>query len=129
MGPVEGVVQRSIAAFGGQLKGERGRRGRDAISRTGTPCYGLVMTRTEAIAKISEKLASFDDERVQTVAEIVVEMDELSATPIRALSERESTLLAQSKADFAAGRSYSHEEAIEMLDDLLAPLGVPRSRP
>jgi hypothetical protein len=87
------------------------------------------MIRVEAIATITRKLASFDNERVLTVASIVAEMDEPPAPPLRALSERETALLAQSKADFAAGRSYSHEEAIEMIDDLLAPLGVPRSRP
>ena len=83
------------------------------------------MTRTEAIATITRKLASFDDERVQAVADIIDEMDELPAEPVRPLSDREVGLLAQSKADFAAGRSYSMEEVIAHLDAVLTPLGVP----
>ncbi len=83
------------------------------------------MTRTETIATITRKLASFDDERVRAVADIIDEMDEPSAAPIRGLSGREVGLLAQSKADFAAGRSYSMEEVIAHLDAVLTPLGVP----
>ena len=86
------------------------------------------MTRTEAIATITRKLASFDDERVQAVADIVDEMDEASAAPIRGLSDREMKLLEQSKADFAAGHSFSHSEMIALLDDELARLGVPKSK-
>ena len=84
------------------------------------------MTRTEAIAAISAKLATLDDERVLTVADIVQSLDETSA-PLRQLSVREQALLAQSKADFAAGRSYSLQEVKAMLDDELESLGVPRS--
>jgi hypothetical protein len=83
------------------------------------------MTRTEAIATITRKLASFDDERVRAVAEIVDEMDELPATPVRPLSDREAALLAQSKADFAAGDSYSMDEVIAHTNAILAPLGIP----
>lgn len=83
------------------------------------------MTRTEAIATISAKLASFDDERVLTIAEIVAGMDGPPAKPVRRLSDREAALLAQSKADFAAGRSYSLAEVIAHTDAALAPLGVP----
>ena len=83
------------------------------------------MTRTEAIATITRTLASFDDEQVLTVADIVAEMDGPPAKPIRALSEREAALLAQSKADFAAGRSHSLAEVITHTDAVLAPHGVP----
>jgi len=87
------------------------------------------MTRTEALATITRKLAAFDDERVQAVAEMVAEMDEPPSVPVRPLSEREMALLEQSKADFAAGRSYSMAEVIAHLDAALAPLGVPPYKP
>jgi hypothetical protein len=83
------------------------------------------MTRTEAIATIARKLATFDDERVQAVADIVEDMDVVPETPLRPLSEREAGLLAQSRADFAAGRSYSMDEVIAHTDAVLGPLGVP----
>ena len=83
------------------------------------------MTRTQAIAEITRKLASFDEERVLEVADIVADMDAQPSKPIRALSDREAALLAQSKADFAAGRSYSLAEVIAHTDAVLAPLGVP----
>ena len=84
------------------------------------------MTRTETIARITSTLSSFDDERLSEVAEIVQNM-EAPPPPLRKLSERERGLLEQSKADFAAGRTYSHEEIIAMLDDRLALRGVARS--
>ena len=84
------------------------------------------MTRTEAIATINAKLASLDDERVLTVAEIV---DDITAgdSPLRQLTARELALIEQSKEDFKTGRSYSHDQMIAMLDARLAPLGVPKS--
>ena len=85
------------------------------------------MTRTEAIAVITQKLASFDDERVLAVAEIVDDMAAATGA-VRELTPRELTLLDQSKADFAAGRSYSHDEVIDYLDAHLASLGVPKHR-
>jgi hypothetical protein len=78
------------------------------------------MTRTEAIASITRKLASFDDERVQAVAEIVAEMDAPTAKPFRALSNREAALLEQSKADFAEGRTVTLEESRARTDALFA---------
>lgn len=67
------------------------------------------MTRTEAIAVINAKLAALDDDRVLTVAEIV---GEIATEPvsIRQLTPRELALLEQSKADFAAGRTYTTDE-------------------
>ena len=93
------------------------------------------MTRTEAIAVINAKLESLDDARVLTAAEIIEDLAAsppearvaTTARPVRALTPRELDLLAQSKADFAAGRSYSHDEITDMLDERLALRGVPKS--
>ena len=84
------------------------------------------MTRDQVIATINAKLATLDDARLQAVLEIVhASQDE--AAPLRQLSARERTLLAQSKADFAAGRSYAHDEMVAMMDERLESLGVPKS--
>ena len=64
------------------------------------------MTRTQAIATITAKLASLDDAQVRTLAEIAEAIDQ-EPQPVRPLSDRERMLLDQSKADFATGRSYS----------------------
>jgi len=83
------------------------------------------MTRTEAIAVINAKLASLDDERVLAVAEIV---DDIAADTgadtgaVRELTARELTLLEQSKADFAAGRTYSIDEVRAHSDDFIRTL-------
>ena len=53
--------------------------------------------------------------------------EQVASTLPRPLSGRELALLEQSKADFAAGRSYSHAEMIALLDEELARLGVPKS--
>lgn len=84
------------------------------------------MTRTEAIALITAKLASLDDEHVLTVADIIASIDE-SQSSTRRLSQREADLVSQSKADFAAGRTLSHSEVVSKLDARLAALGVPKS--
>jgi hypothetical protein len=83
------------------------------------------MTRTQAIDTITRKLATFDDERVQALADIVEDMDVVPAAPLRPLSAREAGLLAQSKVDFAAGRSFSMDEVIAHTNAILGPLGVP----
>jgi hypothetical protein len=75
---------------------------------------------------INSKLASLDDDKILTVADIVQSID-AAPLPGRQLSARERGLLAQSKNDFAAGRSYSHEQLTEMLDARLGKLGVPKS--
>ena len=93
----------------------------------GIPCYNVFMTRTEAIALITTKLASLDDERVQTVAEIVGDIAADDGA-VRALTPREQGLLAQSSNDFKAGRTLSFDELVEELDNELAPLGVPKYR-
>ena len=87
----------------------------------------MVMTRTEAIALITTKLASLDDERVQTVAEIVADIA-ADDRKVRDLTSRELALLAQSKEDFKAGRAFSFDELVDELDNELAPLGVPKYR-
>ncbi len=79
------------------------------------------MTRTEAIAIITKKLASFDDERVMTVAEIVQDMDTASLLP-RKLSDRELALIERSKADFRDGRTYSIDEIRAHSDAHIASL-------
>ena len=83
------------------------------------------MTRTEAMTMIEARLSSFDDDRVITVAEIVEQLDNTKLT--RRLSAREQELLRQARADFAEGRTYSHEEMVALIDADLAPFGVPRS--
>lgn len=83
------------------------------------------MTRTEAIAVINAKLAALDDDRVLAVAEIVDDIA-VDTGPMRQLTDREQALLAQSKADFAAGRTLSMDELVDELDRDLEPLGVPK---
>ena len=89
-------------------------------------CYHHTMTKAEAIAIITAKLAKMDDARVQTVANIVQSMQD-DTKPLRQLSARERALLDQSKADFSAGRAYSLEESIAFADEQLARRGVPKS--
>ena len=79
------------------------------------------MTRTDAIAIINAKLATLDDARVLTIAEIV---DDIAADTgsVRSLTERELALVEQSKADFAAGRTYSIEEVRAHSDEFIKTL-------
>ena len=85
------------------------------------------MTRTDAIAIITAKLASLDDERVMTVANFVQSIDE-AQQPLRKLTLRERALLEQSKEDFKAGHTYSNDEITTLLDERLALRGVPKSK-
>ena len=85
------------------------------------------MTRTEAIAIITAKLASLDDERVQTVAGIVQSMQD-DVKPLRKHSARELTLLEKSKADFSVDRSYSVDDSIAFVGKSLAQRAVPKSK-
>jgi hypothetical protein len=59
------------------------------------------MTRTEAIAIITSKLASLDDERVMTVADIVQDM---AAPTAVALDLRSDNYLGRSATIILAGR-------------------------
>jgi hypothetical protein len=79
------------------------------------------MTRTEAIAIITSKLASLDDERVMTVADIVQDMAAPSAVALD-LTDAERAAIERSKEDFKAGRTYSsiqyHAEMTAFVADL-----------
>jgi hypothetical protein len=72
------------------------------------------MKRNEAIAAINTKLSSLDDDGVLAVADIVADIgvvDDLQ----RDLTPRELVLIAQSKADFEAGRVVtSADYSLEM---------------
>lgn len=74
------------------------------------------MTRTETIILITQQLAAADEATVLTVADILAEQQ----NPIRALTPRELELVAQSKADFAAGRTVSLDECMANVDAELA---------
>ena len=75
------------------------------------------MTRTQTITAIAEKLASLGDDELLSVAEHV---DDLTGRGgLRSLTQRELGLIEQSKADFAAGRTYSLEEARAASDALI----------
>jgi hypothetical protein len=85
------------------------------------------MTRAQALAIINAKLASLDDERVMTVAEILQSIDAADDLP-RELTAHERTLIEQAKEDFKAGRSFSLDEARTLTDQFLAKRGVVSSR-
>jgi hypothetical protein len=85
------------------------------------------VTRTQALAIISAKLASLDDEHVMTVAEIVQSIDAGYELP-RELTDHELTLIQLAKEDFKAGRSYPLDEARALTDQVLAKRGVAPSR-
>jgi hypothetical protein len=85
------------------------------------------MTRAQALAIITAKLASLDDEHVMTVAEIVQSIDAADELP-RELTAHELALIEQAKEDFKSGRSYSLDEARALTDQVLAKRGVAPSR-
>jgi len=78
------------------------------------------MTRSEAISVIADKLVSLDDEGAQSLAEHAEDLADASA--VRPLTERELVLIEQAKADFAAGRSYTMEEARALSDAFIVGL-------
>lgn len=78
--------------------------------------YHAAMTKMETIAKISAELAHLDEDGLQDVAGYIESL-QIAAMPLRQLSERELGLLAQSKADFAAGRTLTLEEVKSRLDE------------
>jgi hypothetical protein len=78
------------------------------------------MTRTEAITVIADKLALLDDEGVLSLAEHAEDLADAGA--VRPLTERELALIEQAKADFAAGRTYTLEEARTLSDAFIADL-------
>jgi hypothetical protein len=78
------------------------------------PCYLFPMTRTEAITMITAKLASLDDERVMTVADIVQDMAEPTLADTDAavleLTDADLAAIARAKDDFKAGRTYTDQQ-------------------
>ena len=80
------------------------------------------MTRSDAIALISAKLESLDDERLRVVADVVVELENQASSPSRKLTSRELELIEQSKDDFRAGHTYSLAEARAISDAFIAGL-------
>ena len=84
------------------------------------------MTREQAITIIESTLPTLDDEQARLLASFVQSMP-TETDSVRALSARERVLLEQSKADFAAGRTLTHDELVAKLDEDLAKLGVPKS--
>jgi hypothetical protein len=85
------------------------------------------MNRAEAIAIINTQLQSYDDEKVLEIADIVQSMEPNRSR--RQLSARERQLLVDSNSDFAAGRTYTHEQLIAKLDARLAGRGVAPFKP
>ena len=103
------------------------------------------MTRTEALATISAAVAHVDGatlaaitaavtelstlghESVLTVADVIRDM-KTEQPPSRRLTTREHDLVAQSRADFAEGRTYSTAEAFARIDVGLAARRAARAR-
>lgn len=79
------------------------------------------MTRSQAIAIITEKLASLDDERVMAVADIVQDMAEPSAVALD-LTDAERAAIERSKEDFKEGRTYSNDEYHAEMSTFMADL-------
>lgn len=75
------------------------------------------MSKFEVIATITAQLADADDETVEAVAAFV---RSLTAAPVRPLSPREQNLLAQSRADFEAGRTLTMDEFMASTDAMLS---------
>jgi hypothetical protein len=82
--------------------------------------YFYLMTRSEAITVITSRLASLGDEGLSSLAEHAEDLGEAGA--VRQLTERELALVEQAKADFAAGRTYTMEEARLLFDAFIAGL-------
>jgi hypothetical protein len=85
------------------------------------------MIRAEAIAFITTKLPSIDDEGVMAIADIVQSI-EVPDSHVRELTPHELALLEQSKDDFKNGRTYTLDQARAMTDEFLVNLGVVPSR-
>ena len=83
--------------------------------------YHTDMTKLETIAKITADLEGLDEDGLQEVADHVGQLQR-SAVPLRQLSERELGLLAQAKADFAAGRTLTLEQVKARLDEKFGPI-------
>jgi len=79
------------------------------------------MNRNEAIAIITAKLQSLDDERIMTVADIVQDMAAPTAVAFD-FTDAERAAIERSKDDFSVGRTYSsdqyHTEMTAFMADL-----------
>ena len=91
------------------------------MAKSSQPWYNSVMTRSEAIAVITAKLAALDDARVLTVAEMIGDIG-AGTGAVRPLTAREMGLLEQSKEDFAVGRTYSVDDVRAHTDALIRSL-------
>jgi hypothetical protein len=75
---------------------------------------------------ITAKLGALDDDRLQSVAEIV---DDIASNgEVRPLTARELALLEQSEADFREGRTLTAAEARARTDAFLAERRALRSK-
>jgi hypothetical protein len=103
------------------------------------------MTRTEALAAISAAVAHTDGATLAAITAAVTELSKLShdsvltvadvirdlkigQTASRPLTARELDLVAQSKTDFAEGRTFSAEEAFARIDVGLAARRAARAK-
>jgi hypothetical protein len=77
------------------------------------------MTRIQAIARITAKLESLDDDQIE---ELLSHLERLGDPGHlgRPLSDREKQLVQDAKAEFAAGGGHSLEDGFAMIDARLA---------
>lgn len=87
------------------------------------------MTRAQAIAIIEKVLPTADEATLSAVIELLHDASAGISVLPRELTARELALIEQSREDFKAGRVYSTAEVRAYLDEVLAPLGVPKSKP
>ena len=87
---------------------------------------GLLMTRADAINTITAKLAELDDEGLNTLVEIATSLSE----PISEFrfTPAERAAIEHSFADFRAGRTFSHDEAVAYTDAALAARRASRTK-
>ena len=88
----------------------------------------MTMTRKEAIAAINAQLATAPDETVRAIAKLLESASVEESVLPRPLTPRELALIEQSKADFAAGRTYSPEEAHAYVEARLAERRAARDK-
>lgn len=100
------------------------------------------MTRTEAITVITNALQAVDDTTLEAAASHIAQVAQPSGITVgdiqeafatesalsRPLTTREHDLVAQSKADFAAGRTYGTDEAFARIDAGLAARRAARAQ-
>ncbi len=67
------------------------------------------MSRTEAIAIITRKIETLDDEQVSILADIAEDLADRSAPPLE-LTAEERAAIERSKDDFKLGRTLTSEQ-------------------